>query len=107
MEFIVEEKILDVVCEVFMIKGFVVVCMQEIVDWVEINKGLLYYYYCSKNKFFWVVFDEVFVKFLVGINQVFEVDIFLFDKIEQFVDCYISLFMWNLVMLAFVISEFN
>ncbi|KGE88631.1 TetR/AcrR family transcriptional regulator [Phaeodactylibacter xiamenensis] len=107
MEPTAEEKILDAAREVFMTKGFAAARMQEIADRAEINKGLLHYYYRSKNKLFRAVFDEAFAKFSAGINQVFEADIPLFDKIEQFVDRYISLLMRNPAMPAFVISELN
>lgn len=107
MEQSAEEKILDAAREVFMTKGFAAARMQEIADRAEINKGLLHYYYRSKNKLFRAVFDEAFAKFSAGINQVFEADIPLFDKIEKFVDRYISLLMQNPAMPVFVISELN
>jgi len=107
MEQSTEEKILEAAREVFMTKGFAAARMQEIADRAGINKGLLHYYYRSKNKLFRAVFDEAFAKFSAGINQVFEADIPLFDKIEQFVDRYISLLMRNPAMPAFVISELN
>lgn len=107
MEPTTEEKILVAAREVFMNKGFAAARMQEIADRAEINKGLLHYYYRSKNKLFRAVFDEAFAKFSAGINQVFEAEIPLFEKIEQFVDRYISLLMQNPAMPAFVISELN
>jgi AcrR family transcriptional regulator len=107
MESTTEEKILEAAREVFMTKGFAAARMQEIADRAEINKGLLHYYYRSKNKLFRAVFDEAFAKFSAGINQVFEADIPLFEKIEQFVDRYISLLIQNPAMPAFVISELN
>jgi AcrR family transcriptional regulator len=107
MEPTTEEKILEAAREVFMNKGFAAARMQEIADRAEINKGLLHYYYRSKNKLFRAVFDEAFAKFSAGINQVFEAEIPLFEKIEQFVDRYISLLMQNPAMPAFVISELN
>ncbi|MEQ8705370.1 MAG: TetR/AcrR family transcriptional regulator [Phaeodactylibacter sp.] len=107
MEPSTEQKILEAAREVFMTKGFAAARMQEIADRAEINKGLLHYYYRSKNKLFRAVFDEAFAKFSAGINQVFEAEIPLFEKIEQFVDRYISLLMQNPEMPGFVISELN
>lgn len=107
MELTAEEKILDAAREVFMNKGFAAARMQEIADQAGINKGLLHYYYRSKNKLFRAVFDEAFAQFSAGINQVFEAELPLFEKIEQFIDRYISLLMRNPEMPSFIISELN
>ncbi|TXB64173.1 TetR/AcrR family transcriptional regulator [Phaeodactylibacter luteus] len=107
MEPTTEEKILEAARKVFMNKGFAAARMQEIADTAAINKGLLHYYYRSKNKLFRAVFDEAFAKFSAGINEVFEADLPLFEKIEQFVDRYMDLLMDNPNMPAFVISEIN
>ena len=107
MEPTTEEKILEAARAVFMNKGFAAARMQEIADQAEINKGLLHYYYRSKDKLFRAVFDEAFAKFASGINQVFEAEIPLFEKIEQFVDRYMGLLIKNPGMPGFVVSELN
>ncbi|NRA49312.1 MAG: TetR/AcrR family transcriptional regulator [Phaeodactylibacter sp.] len=107
MELTTEEKIRHAARKVFTSKGFAAARMQEIADEAEINKGLLHYYYRSKKKLFQAIFDEAFTRFSSDINQVFGADIPLFEKIEQFVDRYISMVIVNPELPGFIINELN
>ena len=107
MELTTEEKIRHAARKVFTSKGFAAARMQEIADEAEINKGLLHYYYRSKKKLFQAIFDEAFTRFSSDINQVFGADIPLFEKIEQFVDRYISMVIANPELPGFIINELN
>jgi len=102
-----EEKILEAARTVFTQKGFAAARMQEIADVAEINKGLLHYYFRSKNRLFQAVFREAFGKVVKHINQVFEADMPLLDKIEIFVRRYMETLMENPEVPAFVINELN
>ena len=107
MELTTEEKIRHAARKVFTSKGFAAARMQQIADEAEINKGLLHYYYRSKKKLFQAIFDEAFTRFSSDINQVFSADIPLFEKIEQFVDRYISMVIANPELPGFIINELN
>ncbi len=107
MEASTEEKILEAAREVFTQKGFAAARMQEIADVAGINKGLLHYYFRSKNKLFRAVFDEAFAQFVLRVNKIFEADIPLFDKIEAFVDQYMDILIANPMLPSFVINELN
>jgi len=102
-----EEKILLAAKEVFIQKGYAAARMQEIADKAEINKGLLHYYFKNKDKLFSAVFMEAFHKFAPRLNQIFEADLPLFEKIESFVDEYIDVLLENPNIPLFVIHEMH
>ena len=107
MEASTEEKIMNAAREVFTQKGFAATRMQEIADVAGINKGLLHYYFRSKNKLFHAVFDEAFGQFVLRINEVFAADMPLFEKIEAFVSRYMDILIANPALPSFVINELN
>lgn len=102
-----EEKILSAAKEIFIQKGYAAARMQEIADKAEINKGLLHYYFKNKDKLFSAVFMEAFHKFAPRINQIFEADMPLFEKIESFVDEYMDILLQNPNIPLFVIHEMH
>lgn len=102
-----EEKILLAAKKIFTRKGYAAARMQEIADTADINKGLLHYYFKSKEKLFRAVFEEAFAKLTREINYIFESDLSLFEKIEGFVYKYIDLMIENPYLPAFVINELN
>jgi len=102
-----EGKIVEAAHDVFMEKGFEGTRMREIADKADINKGLLHYYFKSKDKLFGAVFSVAFRKIIGKINEIFDADIPLFDKIEQFVHSYIGLISKNPTLPRFVINELN
>lgn len=107
MELTTEEKILTAAREVFTKKGFAAARMQEIADEADINKGLLHYYFRSKENLFRAVFDDAFAKFAPQINHIFEADLPLFEKIEAFVDQYIDFLLRNPYLPSFILNELN
>ncbi len=102
-----EQKILEAARRVFTQKGFSAARMQEIADTAGINKGLLHYYFQSKEKLFRAVFDEAFGKFAVKTNQILATDLPLFEKIEAFVNSYMDVLEANPELPGFVINELN
>ncbi|MCB0578729.1 MAG: TetR/AcrR family transcriptional regulator [Phaeodactylibacter sp.] len=107
MEETTEGKILAAAKEVFTRKGFAATRMQEIADVAGINKGLLHYYFRSKNKLFHAVFDEAFGQFALRINEVSAADMPLLEKIEAFVSQYMDTLIANPALPSFVINELN
>jgi AcrR family transcriptional regulator len=102
-----EGKIVEAAHDVFMEKGYEGTRMREIADKADINKGLLHYYFKSKDKLFGAVFSVAFSKIIGKINEIFDADIPLFEKIERFVHSYISLISKNPTLPRFVINELN
>jgi AcrR family transcriptional regulator len=81
--------------------------MQEIADKAEINKGLLHYYYKSKEKLFSTVFNFALKQMLEKLNEALIEDNDLFTKIERLVDNYITVLSKNIFIPNFVFQEIN
>ena len=100
-----EEKILAAAKKVFITKGMYGARMQDIADEAGINKALLHYYFRSKEKLFEVIFLEAAQKLFPKINSIFESDIPLFQKIENFAEEYITIMSENPYLPLFVLNE--
>lgn len=107
MELNTEEKILAAARAVFTKKGYAAARMQEIAETADINKGLLHYYFRSKENLFRSVFDDAFAKFASQINDIFEADLPFFETIEAFIDKYVDFLIENPYLPAFVLNELN
>ena len=102
-----EKKILDAAKIVFLEKGFDGARMQEIADEAKINKALLHYYFRSKDKLFDAIFREAFQQFLPKIAEIMMTQQPLFEKLEIFVDSYITMLSNNPHLPSFVMHEIN
>jgi TetR/AcrR family transcriptional regulator len=102
-----EQKILDAAKKVFMTQGMAGARMQDIANEAGINKALLHYYFRDKEKLFELVFLEEAQKFFPKINAIFNSDVPLFEKIENFVDEYIDEMQENPYLPWFVMNEIN
>lgn len=107
MESDVTTKILEAAKEVFTKKGYAAARTQEIAEVAGVNKGLLHYYKWNKEKLFRAVFNEAFHEIALSVNNVFEADIPLFEKIEKFVTTYTDILLKNPHVPSFVINELN
>jgi len=102
-----QEKILEAARKVFTTRGMAGARMQDIADEAGINKALLHYYFRDKEKLFELVFLEEAQKFFPKINTIFQSDNTLFEKIEAFVDEYITEMQENPYLPWFVMNEIN
>ncbi|UII31487.1 TetR/AcrR family transcriptional regulator [Fulvivirga ulvae] len=102
-----EEKILESASEVFREKGFNGARMREIADTAGINKGLLHYYFKTKDALFEAVFKMAFGQVISRIHSILETDASLDDKIDQIVDTHLGMILKNPSLPNFVISELN
>lgn len=102
-----EEKILEAAKKVFTTKGMAGARMQDIADEAGMNKALLHYYFKNKEKLFDVVFRAEAMKFFPKINQIFQSDAGLFEKIEKFVSEYVDEILKNPYLPWFVLNEIN
>ena len=93
--------------QVFLRKGFSGARMQDIADNAGINKALLHYYYRSKEKLFDVIFMEQFSELIGQLKQGLDSGLDLFEKIEFFIDKYISVLEKNPYLPLFVINEIS
>jgi len=101
------EKVIESAKTAFIEKGFEGARMQEIADMADINKGLLHYYFKSKENLFHAVVSEVVEKVVPEINILFNDQSPLTSKITNFVDFYIDILSQNPYLPAFVLSEMN
>jgi AcrR family transcriptional regulator len=102
-----EEKILQAAREVFQQKGYDGARMRDIADTANINKGLLQYYFRTKDALFEKIFGIAFQMMVGQVNEIFSADVSLFDKIRTFTDRFIDLIARNEYLPKFVINEIN
>jgi TetR/AcrR family transcriptional regulator len=102
-----EAAVLAAARKVFTTKGLAGARMQDIADEAGINKAMLHYYFRDKDKLFEVIFLEEAGKFFPKINNIFESDMPLFEKIAQFVNEYIDEMVANPYLPWFIINELN
>lgn len=102
-----EEKIFEAAFKVFQNKGFTGARMQEIADEAEINKAMLHYFFRSKEKLFEAVFMNAFGKLAPQINEIFNSEEALFEKIKKFTHSYISFVIEYPFLPQFIIQEMN
>ncbi len=102
-----EERILEAARQVFQTKGLQGARMQEIADKAGINKAMLHYYYRSKELLFEAVFEEATNRIFPKIVELLNTEYQLFEKIEYFVEYYLTFLLENKYMPAFVLNELN
>ncbi|MCD8519114.1 MAG: TetR/AcrR family transcriptional regulator, partial [Flavobacterium sp.] len=74
---------------------------------IRINKAMLHYFFRSKEKLFEAVFLNAFGKLAPQVNEIFNSEDPLFEKIEKFVHSYISFVMDYPFLPQFIIQEMN
>ncbi|MCB9082306.1 MAG: TetR/AcrR family transcriptional regulator [Lewinellaceae bacterium] len=102
-----EEKILQAARDVFTSKGFAATRMQEIADHAGINKGLLHYYFKSKERLFRAVFSDAFRRFMRSINPVIDSNAPLLEKIRTIVHSYLEMLLENPLLPGFLANEIH
>ena len=102
-----EEKIFNAARIVFQRKGFSGARMQEIANEAGINKAMLHYCFKSKDLLFKAVFMNAFSQLAPQINEIFNSQDSVFDKITKFTYSYISFVILNPYLPQFLIQEMN
>ncbi len=102
-----EQRILSAAKKIFVAKGMTGARMQDIADAAGINKALLHYYFRSKEKLFETIFKEAVQGFLPRVNQIFESDKTIFEKIEMFCKEYIDQIRKTPYLPIFILNEIN
>ena len=102
-----EEKIFNAARIIFQKKGFAGARMQEIADEAGINKAMLHYCFKNKELLFQAVFMNAFSQLAPQINEIFNSEDTVFDKIKKFTHSYISFVILNPYLPPFVIQEMN
>jgi TetR/AcrR family transcriptional regulator len=102
-----EEKIFNAARIVFQKKGYAGARMQEIADEAGINKAMLHYCFKNKQMLFEAVFMNAFSQLAPQINEIFNSEETVFNKIRKFTHSYISFVIHNPYLPAFLIQEMN
>ncbi len=102
-----EQKILQSAKNVFYRRGFYGARMQEIADEAGINKAMLHYYFRSKDKLFYRIFSESLTELFSSVSMKLDSDMPFREKIEDFVDSYISFIEKNPFVPGFILHEMN
>lgn len=102
-----EDKILKAAEEVFQERGYHGARMREIAEKAGINKGLLHYYFKSKEKLFDAIFSVAIGSVLGRISGILDEEIPLGEKIDRIVDQYMNFFLKNPNLPRFVLNELN
>ncbi len=102
-----EQKIIDSAEDVFHQKGYDGARMQEIADKANINKGLLHYYFKTKDSLFETVLSIAFRKVLTQLESILLQEIPLEEKINLIVDKYMDMLSKNTSLPRFVMNELS
>lgn len=102
-----EQKILAAAEEIFHEKGYDGARMQEIADRATINKGLLHYYFKSKDALFDTIFSMALRRMVGNLNSILLLEIPLEEKIDLMIDGYMNMLMRNSFLPSFVMNELN
>jgi AcrR family transcriptional regulator len=102
-----EQKIFNAARIVFQKKGFAGARMQEIADEAGINKAMLHYCFKNKQLLFEAIFMNAFGQLAPQINEIFNSQDTVFDKIKKFTSSYVSFVIENPFLPQFIIQELN
>lgn len=102
-----EDKILNAAETEFQQKGYDGARMQSIADRADINKGLLHYYFKTKDRLFEAIFAKAFDLMVQRMNKIFASDEPLMEKLDAFLDQYLRMLSRNPAIPRFVINELN
>ncbi len=102
-----KQKIINTAIKIFLEKGYNGTTMRDISNAAQINKGLLHYYFKSKNALFVEVLQIGAKDFPPKLDRILHSDKPFFEKIALIVDQYIELLIKNPHLPPFIINELN
>lgn len=100
-----EKKILEAAKQEFVKKGLNGARMQGIADRAGINKALLHYYFRTKDRLFYAIFQEAFATLIPYVADIFNLEIPLEVKLNRLSEKYIEVLETNPYLPLFVLSE--
>jgi TetR/AcrR family transcriptional regulator len=102
-----EEVIKNAARKVFTLKGLDGARMQDIADEANVNKGLLNYYFRSKEKLFTIIFDEAFNALFSETSNILNSENSLQEKIVQIIKNDSVTILKNPFLPLFVLNELS
>jgi TetR/AcrR family transcriptional regulator len=107
MELDTATHILNVAKKHFVQNGFAATRMQDIADEAGINKALLHYYYRSKDKLYDEIVKQQLSILAPRLAEALSGNLPFWDKIEKFVDTYISTLSEDPALPLFIMTELS
>jgi len=101
------QKILNTAKMLFIEKGFAATTMREISTSAGINKGLLHYYFQSKQALFVSVMHMTSFELFPQVDTILHLNVSFQQKLELIIDVYIEFLLQNPRLPAFIINELN
>lgn len=102
-----EARILEAARKVFFKQGMAGARMQDIANQAGVNKALLHYYFRSKDKLFQTIFIQAFQTMLASFKEILASPLTITEKLESFIQIYISNMRQNPYLPLFIINEIN
>lgn len=104
---ITKAKLVNTARELFLEKGFDGLKMQELADRAETNKGLLHYYFKSKESLFKAIFNEAVSSIFEGASEILTSNKGIEIKLHALIDLYFEKLLANPGLPVFIISEIH
>ncbi len=104
---ITRAKLIETARDLFLEKGFEGLKMQELADRAEMNKGLLHYYFKTKEILFQAIFKEAMQNLFGGVVKELVSNHAIEVKMHTVVDMYFDKLKANPGLPLFVLSEIN
>lgn len=104
---ITKAKLVETAKELFLEKGFDGLKMQELADKAAMNKGLLHYYFKSKQALFQAIFQEALEDLFSGVVDNLVSDKPLDKKMDILIDLYFDKLIANPGLPVFILSELH
>ncbi len=101
------DQILQAARQVFLEKGYANSRMQEIADTAQINKGLLHYYFTTKDNLFRAVFQDTLHEFIPTLRDILDSRQGIRAKVAQLISSYMNLMLENPHLPSFIVNELN
>jgi len=104
---ITKAKLVETAKDLFLEKGFDGLKMQELADRAGMNKGLLHYYFKSKESLFKAIFNEAISSLFEGAAEILTSDKSIEVKLHALIDLYFDKLLANPGLPVFIISEIH
>lgn len=105
METDTRSQILEAARAEFIEKGYAATRMRSIAERAEINKGLLHYYFKTKEALIVEIFSSTFSEVFTDLDSIFNSDLSIKKMIQQSVDTYLDFLLKNPGLPGFIIQE--
>ncbi len=104
---ITKAKLVETAKELFLEKGFDGLKMQELANRAGMNKGLLHYYFKSKEALFKAIFNEAISSLFEGASEILTSERSVKVKLHALIDLYFDKLLANPGLPVFIISEIH